>query len=418
MLKLKLWQQIFLGMILGALAGLILGDRAEYLKPIGDIFVNMIKMIVVPLIFFSISSAITSMEQSNSLGRIGGKSLLIYLISTAIAIIIGLFLANIFDPSQGITNTEMFGSKKEIQPKTVSFSETLVSMIPTNPVKAMAEGNVLQIIVFALFLGTAVNITGKKVKKVADAMSEIAEVIYSLTGIIMKFAPFGVFALIGWVVGTQDPEILKALVKVVIVVISACILHTIIIYSLFIAGLARLNPLTFFKKIIDAQILAFSTSSSSATLPITMKVAEDKLGVSKGTANFVLPLGSTVNMDGTAIYLGISTVFVAGLVGVDLTLGNYLTVIFTATLASIGAAGIPGVALVMMSMVFASVGLPIEAIAIIAGVDRLLDMVRTTVNVTGDLAIAVVIDRSEGTFDESLFNSSASDLNLKSNFKG
>jgi Na+/H+-dicarboxylate symporter len=410
MLKLKLWQQIFLGMILGALAGLILGDRAEYLKPIGDIFVNMIKMIVVPLIFFSISSAITSMEQSNSLGRIGGKSLLIYLISTAIAIIIGLFLANIFDPSQGITNTEMFGSKKEIQPKTVSFSETLVSMIPTNPVKAMAEGNVLQIIVFALFLGTAVNITGKKVKKVADAMSEIAEVIYSLTGIIMKFAPFGVFALIGWVVGTQDPEILKALVKVVIVVISACILHTIIIYSLFIAGLARLNPLTFFKKIIDAQILAFSTSSSSATLPITMKVAEDKLGVSKGTANFVLPLGSTVNMDGTAIYLGISTVFVAGLVGVDLTLGNYLTVIFTATLASIGAAGIPGVALVMMSMVFASVGLPIEAIAIIAGVDRLLDMVRTTVNVTGDLAIAVVIDRSEGTFDESLFNSSASDL--------
>jgi len=342
--------------------------------------------------------------------------LLIYLASTAVAIVIGLFLANVFDPSEGITNTELFGSKKEIQPKTISFSETIVGMIPTNPIKAMAEGNVLQIIVFALFLGTAVNITGKKVKKVADAMSEIAEVIYSLTGIIMKFAPFGVFALIGWVVGTQDPEILKALVKVVIVVISACVLHVILVYSLFIAGLARLNPLTFFKKIIDAQVLAFSTSSSSATLPITMKVAEDKLGVSKGTANFVLPLGSTVNMDGTAIYLGISTVFVAGLVGVDLTIGNYLTVIFTATLASIGAAGIPGVALVMMSMVFASIGLPIEAIAIIAGVDRLLDMVRTTVNVTGDLAISVVIDRSEGTFDQALYDSKESKLNLKSNF--
>lgn len=416
MFNLKLWQQIFLGMIIGAIAGLVLGDNATYLKPVGDIFVNMIKMIVVPLIFFSICSAITSMEQSHSLGRIGGKSLLIYLASTAVAIVIGLFLANVFDPSEGITNTELFGSKKEIQPKTVSFSETIVGMIPTNPIKAMAEGNVLQIIVFALFLGTAVNITGKKVKKVADAMSEIAEVIYSLTGIIMKFAPFGVFALIGWVVGTQDPEILKALVKVVIVVISACVLHTILVYSLFIAGLARLNPLTFFKKIIDAQVLAFSTSSSSATLPITMKVAEDKLGVSKGTANFVLPLGSTVNMDGTAIYLGISTVFVAGLVGVDLTIGNYLTVIFTATLASIGAAGIPGVALVMMSMVFASIGLPIEAIAIIAGVDRLLDMVRTTVNVTGDLAISVVIDRSEGTFDQALYDSKESKLNLKSNF--
>ncbi|MBL6621581.1 MAG: dicarboxylate/amino acid:cation symporter [Rickettsiales bacterium] len=416
MFNLKLWQQIFLGMIIGAIAGLVLGDNATYLKPVGDIFVNMIKMIVVPLIFFSICSAITSMEQSHSLGRIGGKSLLIYLASTAVAIVIGLFLANVFDPSQGITNTELFGSKKEIQPKTVSFSETIVGMIPTNPIKAMAEGNVLQIIVFALFLGTAVNITGKKVKKVADAMSEIAEVIYSLTGIIMKFAPFGVFALIGWVVGTQDPEILKALVKVVIVVISACVLHVILVYSMFIAGLARLNPLTFFKKIIDAQVLAFSTSSSSATLPITMKVAEDKLGVSKGTANFVLPLGSTVNMDGTAIYLGISTVFVAGLVGVDLTIGNYLTVIFTATLASIGAAGIPGVALVMMSMVFASIGLPIEAIAIIAGVDRLLDMVRTTVNVTGDLAISVVIDRSEGTFDQALYDSKESNLNLKSNF--
>jgi len=201
-----------------------------------------------------------------------------------------------------------------------------------------------------------------------------------------------------------------------LVIVYVVIFSNILVYSLFIAGLARLNPLTFFKKIIDAQVLAFSTSSSSATLPITMKVAEDKLGVSKGTANFVLPLGSTVNMDGTAIYLGISTVFVAGLVGVDLTIGNYLTVIFTATLASIGAAGIPGVALVMMSMVFASIGLPIEAIAIIAGVDRLLDMVRTTVNVTGDLAISVVIDRSEGTFDQALYDSKESKLNLKSNF--
>ena len=254
----------------------------------------------------------------------------------------------------------------------------------------------------------------KKVEKVAEVLNSVAEVIYSLTGLIMKFAPFGVFALIGWVVGTQDPEILKSLVKVVIVVISACMLHSIVVYSLFVGGLARLNPIVFFKKIIDAQVLAFSTSSSSATLPLTMKVAEEKLGVSKGTANFVLPLGSTVNMDGTAIYLGISTVFVAGIVGVDLSLGDYISVIFTATIASIGAAGVPGVALIMMSMVFASIGLPIEAIAIIAGVDRLLDMFRTTVNVTGDLAISVVIDRSEGNFDEKSYYRTDSEVSLES----
>jgi Na+/H+-dicarboxylate symporter len=414
MIKLKLWQQIFLGMIIGAVVGFLLKDNAQYLKPVGDVFINMIKMIVVPLIFFSIASAITSMEQSHSLGRIGGKSILIYLVSTAIAIMIGLSLANIFDPSAGVENIAAFGEANKIVAKQVSVVDTLVGMIPTNPVKAMAEGNVMQIIVFALFFGTAVNVAGKKVEKVAEVLSSVAEVIYSLTGLIMKFAPFGVFALIGWVVGTQDPEILRSLVKVVIVVISACLLHSILVYSLFVGGLARLSPIVFFKKIIDAQILAFSTSSSSATLPLTMKVAEEKLGVSKGTANFVLPLGSTVNMDGTAIYLGISTVFVAGIVGVDLSLGDYLSVIFTATVASIGAAGVPGVALIMMSMVFASIGLPIEAIAIIAGVDRLLDMFRTTVNVTGDLAISVVIDRSEGNFDEKTFYKENSEISLES----
>ena len=413
MIKLKLWQQIVLGMFLGACAGIMLKGNASYLKPFGDIFINMIKMIVVPLIFFSISAAITSMEQSHSLGRIGGKSLLIYLFSTAVAIVIGITMANVFDPSSGVINNGAFGEAGEVKGKTVSFADTIVSMVPTNPIKAMADGNVLQIIVFALFLGTAVNVAGRKVKKVANALNEVAEVIYSLTGLIMKFAPIGVFALIGWVVGTQDPDILKSLVKVVIVVIAACVLHAVIVYSIFVGLLAKLNPVTFFKKIVDAQVLAFSTSSSSATLPLTMKVAEEKLGVSKSTANFVLPLGSTVNMDGTAIYLGICTVFVAGLVGQDLSIADYVTVVFTATIASIGAAGIPGVALIMMSMVFASVGLPIEAIAIIAGIDRVLDMLRTTVNVTGDLAISVVIDRSEGTFDEEVFYKKNSEIVLQ-----
>ncbi|MBT4989666.1 MAG: dicarboxylate/amino acid:cation symporter [Rickettsiales bacterium] len=416
MTKIHLWQKIFIAMILGAMLGYLIGDKATMLKPIGDIFVNMIKMIVIPLIFFSISAAITSMEHTHSLGRIGTKSIILYLFSTAIALVIALCLATIFDPSAGVQTTLEFNSNAESSNAAkVSLASMIVNMVPTNPVQAMAEGNVLQIIVFAVFLGTAVNLAGKKVEKVAEAFSIAAEVTYSLTSIIMKFAPYGVFALIGWVVGTQEPEIITSLGMVVVVVIFACIFHMLIVYSLFIGLLSRLNPLIFFKKIADAQIMAFSTSSSSATLPITMKVAEEKLGVSKGTAKFVLPLGSTINMDGTAIYLGICSIFVAGLVGVDLVFMDFVTIIFTATIASIGAAGIPGVALIMMSMVFTAIGLPIEAIALIAGVDRILDMVRTTVNVTGDLAVSVVIDQSEGTLNERLFNDLNVDLEWEEN---
>lgn len=398
------WQYIFLAMIAGFLFGNIAPEYAAMLKPLGDVFVNLIKMIVVPLVFFSISAAIISMEHTQSLGRIGGKSVLIYLVSTAVAICIALTLANVFNPAAGLGEMD-FGDVEIKVTQTISFSETLVSLIPTNPLQAMSEGNILQVISFAVFLGIAINFTEKKVNKIEGFLNESAEVFYSLTGIIMKFAPYGIFGLISWVVSTQEPDVLKSLVKVIFVVVGACLLHTVVVYSFFVAFLARLNPLTFFRKIVDAQIIAFSTSSSSATLPITIKVAEEKLGVSKGTAKFVLPLGSTVNMDGTAIYLGICAVFVAGLVGVDLSLMDYLTIVVTATLASIGAAGIPGVALVMMSMIFTAVGLPLEAIAMIAGIDRILDMVRTTVNVTGDLAISVVIDRSEGAFNEKIYNS-------------
>jgi Na+/H+-dicarboxylate symporter len=399
------WQHIFLAMVLGFLFGNFFPEAAIHLKPLGDVFVNLIKMIVVPLVFFSISAAIISMEHTQSLGRIGGKSILIYLVSTAIAIGIALLLANIFNPSEGLSGSVDFGDVVLKETQTISFSETFVALIPTNPLQAMADGNILQVIVFAVFLSLAINFSEKKVDKISDFLNESAEVFYSLTGIIMKFAPYGIFGLISWVVSTQEAEVLKSLVKVIFVVVGACVLHAVVVYSFFIGFLSRLNPLTFFRKIIDAQMIAFSTSSSSATLPVTIKVAEEKLGVSKGTAKFVLPLGSTVNMDGTAIYLGISAVFVAGLVGVDLSLMDYMTIVVTATLASIGAAGIPGVALVMMSMIFTAVGLPLEAIAMIAGIDRILDMVRTTVNVTGDLAIAVVIDRSEGTFNEEVYNS-------------
>ena len=252
-------------MILGGITGYLIGDKATYLKPIGDIFVNMIKMIVIPLIFFSISAAITSMEHTHSLGRIGTKSILLYLFSTAVAIIIALCLANVFDPSAGIETSISFSASEATEVEKLSLAHMVVNLVPTNPVKAMAEGNVLQIIVFAVFLGTAVNIAGKKVEKVAEAFNIAAEVTYSLTGIIMKFAPYGVFALIGWVAGTQELEVIASLAMVVVVVVTACFFHMFFVYSIFIGLLSRLNPLLFFKKIIDAQIMAFSTSSSSAT---------------------------------------------------------------------------------------------------------------------------------------------------------
>ena len=405
-IKMKLWQQIFLGMALGILSGILFKENTKYIKPLGDIFISMIKMIVVPLIFFSIVSAITSMEQSHSLGRIGLKTISIYILTTIIAVTIGLVLANVFNPAEGLENTDIFGYKATtaVDTSDISISKIITSIIPSNPIAAMAEGNVLQIIIFALFLGTAIKITGRRAGRIADSINDMAEIMYSLTSLVMKFAPVGVFTLIAWVVGTQDPEILRSLVRMVLVVIGACILHMLVVYSLLITFFARLNPLRFFRKIIDAQLLAFSTSSSSATLPVTIKVAKEKLGVSRNNARFILPLGSTVNMDGTAIYLGISAVFVSSLIGHELTFGNYAVIILTATLSSIGAAGIPGVALIVMSIVFSAVGLPIEAIAVIAGVDRLLDMVRTTVNVTGDLAVSVVVDRSEKSFNQNIFN--------------
>ena len=408
----KLWQKIFIGIFLGALTGALIGkEQLEFIKPIGDIFINLIKMIVVPLLFFSIGSAITSMEKSHSLGRIGGKSVFMYVASTFVAILIGFAFINLFDPAAGASLNDFagqIGESKEV--KEFSFSATIVEMFPSNPIKAMSDGNAMQIIIFAFFFGTAVNLAGKKVQKVADTLEMMAEVTYSLTGIIMKFAPYGVFALIAWVVGTQEVSVLLALLKLVIVVIAASVIHTIVVFSTFVGGIAKLNPITFFRKIIDVQLFAFSTSSSSATLPVTMRAAEEKLGVSPGSANFVLPLGSTINMNGTALYVAMCSVFIANLAGVDLSFFDYCIIAFTTTMVAIGSAGVPGVSLVLMTTVFSAVGLPIEAIAIIAGVDRLLDMFRTTVNVTGDLAVAVLIDKSEGSLNEEIYNTPSKDL--------
>jgi Na+/H+-dicarboxylate symporter len=401
--SLKLWQKIIIALILGVVAGAVLGPSAEYIKPIGSLFINLIKMLIVPLIFSSLVVGICSMDDIKKMGRIGAKSFGIYLLTTAIAITIGLVIGTVLQPGAGIDMqmpAEMAAAKEA-----PSFIQTLLNMVPKNPVEAMASGSVLQIIVFALMLGVAINLAGEKGKPVASVFESFAEIMYKMTHIVMSFAPYGVFALMAWVAGKYGLDVLLPLGMVILGVYVGCIVH--VLLTLTGGGimlLARLNPVRYWRGIIDAQAVAFTTTSSSGTLPVTMECAQTNLGVSRPISSFVLPLGATINMDGTALYQGVAALFVAQAFGIDLSTGQYVTIILTSTLASIGSAGVPGAGLIMLSLVLTSVGLPLEGLAVIAGIDRILDMARTTVNVTGDLMVSVLIAKSEGELDIETYN--------------
>ena len=401
--SLKLWQKIIIALILGIAVGAVLGPSAEYIKPIGSLFINLIKMLIVPLIFSSLVVGICSMDDIKKMGRIGAKSFGIYLLTTAIAITIGLVIGTVLQPGAGIDMqmpAEMAAAKEA-----PSFIQTLLNMVPKNPVEAMASGSVLQIIVFALMLGVAINLAGEKGKPVASVFESFAEIMYKMTHIVMAFAPYGVFALMAWVAGKYGLDVLLPLGMVILGVYVGCIVH--VLLTLTGGGimlLARLNPVRYWRGIIDAQAVAFTTTSSSGTLPVTMECAQTNLGVSRPISSFVLPLGATINMDGTALYQGVAALFVAQAFGIDLSTGQYVTIILTSTLASIGSAGVPGAGLIMLSLVLTSVGLPLEGLAVIAGIDRILDMARTTVNVTGDLMVSVLIAKSEGELDVETYN--------------
>jgi len=396
-----LWQKILIGMVLGLITGVVLGPDAEVLKPIGTLFVNSIKMLIVPLVFCSLIVGITSMEDTGKMGRVGLKALALYLGSTAIAISIGLLLGHLFTPGAGI---EMTASAPLPDPKAApSLVDTLVALVPKNPVQALASGEILQIIVFAVGLGLSLNLIGDHGKPAVALFKSLAEAIYKLTDLVMQFAPIGVFALVAWVAGKYGLEVLLPLIKVIGVVYLGCVVHVLLVYGGAVSLLARLNPLRYFKGIVTAQTIAFSSTSSSGTLPVSLKCAQENLGVSKGISSFVLPLGATINMDGTAIYQGVTALFIAQAFGVDLSMADYLTIVVTATLASIGTAGVPGAGLIMLSLVLTTVGLPMEGLAIIAGIDRILDMARTTVNVSGDLLVALLVGRSEGELDEQVY---------------
>lgn len=400
----KLWIKILIAIVLGIITGTILGPRADYLKPIGDIFLSLINMIIVLLVLSSMTVGITSIHDPHKLGRVGIKTLGLYLCTTIIAIVLGLSFAKLFNLGSGMgLQAVMLPIVHSIPSETQSLGEILQSTIPHNPITSLAEGNVLQIIVFAIFLGIAINFAGDKGKPLLEFLESLADVMYRLTSIIMEFSPYGVFAIMAWVAGSFGLAVLLPLGKFLLTYYLACTIHILVVFC-GILWLANLSLLPFFKGMGDAIMVAFSTCSSSATLPVSMHCVQKNLGVSKNITGFVLPLGSTINMNGAALFQGMSVVFVAQAYGIQLELKSLLTIVITGTLSAIGAAGIPGTGFIMLSVVFASVGLPIEGLALLAGIDRLREMMSTVLNILGDAVCAVYVAKQEGELDERQYN--------------
>ncbi len=393
--KSPLWLQIMIALVLGVLAGIILGEKVTVIKPVGELFINAIKMLIIPLIFSSLIAGITSMSNLQLLGRIAVKTIAIYLVTTTLSISIGLLVSALIQPGVGV-RLPLSPEDAATFSQVPTLAETLVNLVPANPIKAMAEGNILQVIVFALLLGIAINATGTKALPLRRGFEALSEVMYKLTDIVMHLAPYGVFALIAPVVGSYGLSLLLPLLKVIAAVYLGSLIHTVFVLGGAVKLLAGMSPLTFFKGIATAQMFALTTCTSAGTIPVMTRCVNKHLGVSKSIANFVLPLGATLNMDGSAIYQGVCALFVANLYGINLGIAEYITIIFIATLASIGTAGVTGGGLIMLSLVLTSVSLPLEGLAILAGIDRLLDMARTAVNVTGDAMVAVAVAKSEG----------------------
>ncbi len=367
----------------------------------GQIFINSLKMLVVPLVFVSLVCGTCSLSDPQKLGRLGGKSVLLYVATTAIAITIALTMAIILQPGVGIDAQPQSGFVAKEAPALV---DVFINIMPTNPISSMAKGNMLQIIVFALLFGIAVALLGKEGNRIVTFFEDINKVIMKIVSILMNLAPYGVFCLMAKLFTYIDLGAIGALAKYFLLVVVVLIIHATVTYSLILKAFTGLSPVIFLTKMREAAMFAFGTASSSATLPVTLNTATKKLGAHNSTASFTVPLGSTINMDGTAIMQGVATVFIAQFFAVDLTLNDYLMVVITATLASIGTAGVPGVGLIMLAMVLQQVNLPVEGIALIIGVDRLLDMIRTAVNVTGDCMVTCVIAKSENELDETVFN--------------
>ncbi|SHF29487.1 Na+/H+-dicarboxylate symporter [Microbulbifer donghaiensis] len=367
---------------------------------VGRIFIASLKLMVVPLVLVSLVCGACALSEGHRIGPLAGKTVLLYLLTTAAAISLALAMALIIQPGVGVDVAPGGAFEAKESPP---LSDVLVNIFPTNPVAAMAQGNMLQIIVFALLMGYAISRCGEPGRRVAAFFNDLNEVILRMVGVLMVFAPYGVFALLAKTFATLGVEFILDLGKYFLVVLGTLLLHALGVYSLLLKLLSGLNPIELIKKMRPAMVFAFSTASSAATLPVTLSTVEKRLGVDNKVAAFTIPLGATINMDGTAIMQGVATAFIAQMYGIEIGLMGYLTVILTATLASVGTAGVPGVGLIMLAMVLQQVGLPLEGIAIVMGVDRLLDMVRTAVNITGDSVVSAIVAKSEGALSEETF---------------
>ena len=411
--KFSLTTKVVIGMVTGILAGFFLRvffpespfvttyitDGA--LLIVGKIFITCLKMLVVPLIFVSLVCGTCTLKDASTLGRLGMKTVGLYILTTCVAITMAIGAAIIVEPGVGANLESATGFVPQEAPP---ISHILINLFPSNPVAAMAKGNALQIIVFALLFGISIAASGKKGQPIADIFISLNDVIMKLVTLLMNLAPYGVFALMARLFTTIEFDAILNLIKYFVLLIGVLLLHVFVTYFILLRFVGGINPIRFMRKMEDALLFAFSTSSSSATIPVSMETVSRKLGASNRVASFTIPLGATINMDGTAMMQGVATVFIAQAFAIDLSLSDYLSVILTATLASIGTAGVPGVGLIMLAMVLQQVGLPLEGIAIIMGVDRLLDMVRTSVNVTGDCAVTCIVAKSEGEFNQAIFD--------------
>lgn len=400
--KMSLAMQIFIAMLLAIFTGLLLQGRADFadniIKPFGTIFLNLVKFIVVPIVLFSIMCGIISMSDIRKVGVIGLKTVVFYLCTTAFAVTIGLLGGNLFKglfPVIATTDLTYDASAA------ASFMDTLVNIFPSNFFKPLVEANMLQVIVMAVLLGFSIILVGEKNVRVVAAFNDLNDIFMKCMELILKLSPIGVFCLLCPIIATNGTAIIDSLAMVLLTAYICYIFHALLVYSLTVKTMGGMSPITFFKGMMPAILFAFSSASSVGTLPINMSCTE-KLGAKKEVASFVLPLGATINMDGTAIYQGVCAIFIASCYGIQLTLPQMLTIVLTATLASIGTAGVPGAGMVMLAMVLTSVGLPVDGIALVAGVDRIFDMGRTTVNITGDAACAIVVSNLEDKREKKL----------------
>ncbi|MBV7265968.1 dicarboxylate/amino acid:cation symporter [Erythrobacter ani] len=388
--NIPLWQRVIGALILGVIVGRLWGPDATSIKIIGDVFIAFIKMLVVPLIFFSLVAGVASIGDLRKLGSVGWRALLLFVVSGQLAVWLGLALGTFVAPGAGVdTSAIQMGAVPE--PNETTFNDMILGMIPQSPVQVMADVNVLPLIVFSLLIGIGILMAKEDGEPVLKIFESGSVVMQKVTMIVMELTPFGVFALMAWVAGTLGFDALQALGTLVFLNYLGCFLIIGLIYGSMIKFIARLPVIDFFRGIVDAMAVSYSTASSNATLPVTLRCAERNLGISNSVASFVISLGATINMNGTAMYLGLATLFGAQIFGVDLSWGDYLLISILGTLGAVGAAGIPGAGLIMMALVFGAVGVPLETIAFVAGVDRIMDMMRTTTNVSGDAAVATTV---------------------------